>query len=85
LDGIYTISIAHPRGKCNGFFIERGKLFLKILRQHRTIRQGVTAEDFVPDQGFQTGGILYVFPGLETAELVQKIRCDPQTQLCGVA
>ena len=26
-----------------------------------------------------------IFPGLETAELAQKIRCDPQTQLCGVA
>lgn len=55
------------------------------LRQHRAIRQGGTAEDFVPDQSFQTGGILDVFPGLETAELAQKIRCDPQTQLRGAA
>ena len=26
-----------------------------------------------------------IFPGLETAELAQKIRCDPQTQLRGAA
>ena len=56
-----------------------------MLRQRRAIQQGGTAEDFVPDQSFQTGGILHVFPGLETAELAQKIRCDPQTQLRGVA
>ena len=55
------------------------------FRLHRIIRQGSSARDFVPVQSFKNGGILYVFPVFETAEMVQKIRWDPQTQLCGVA
>ena len=44
------------------------------LRLHRIIRQGSSARDFVPVQSFKNGGILYVFPVFETAEMVQKIR-----------
>ena len=58
---------------------------IKQLGQHRINRQGGIAEDFVPDQSYKAGGILYVFPSFVTAELVQKTRCDPQTHLCGVA
>ena len=58
--------------------------FLVKLGQHRINRQGGIAEDFVPDQSYKAGGILYVFPSFVTAELVQKTRCDPQTHLCGV-
>ena len=39
----------------------------------------------MPVQSFKSGGILYVFPVFETAEMVQKIRRNPLTQLCGVA
>ena len=55
------------------------------LGLHRIIRQGSSARDFVPVQSFKSGGILYVFPVFETAEMVQKIRRNPLTQLCGVA
>ena len=41
---------------------------------HRIIRQGSSARDFVPVQSFKNGGILYVFPVFETAEMAQKIR-----------
>ena len=58
---------------------------IKQLGQHRINRQGGLAEDFVPDQSYKAGGILYVFPSFVTAEPVQKTRCDPQTHLCGVA
>ena len=44
------------------------------LGLHRIIRQGSSARDFVPVQSFKNGGILYVFPVFETAEMVQKIR-----------
>ena len=60
-------------------------VYHKHLRLHRIIRQGSSARDFVPVQSFKNGGILYVFPVFETAEMVQKIRLDPLTQLCGVA
>lgn len=59
--------------------------FDQALGQQRINRQGGIAEDFVPDQSYKAGGILYVFPSFVTAELVQKTRCDPQTHLCGVA
>jgi len=36
----------------------------KKLRQHRTIRQGVSGRIFVPIQSSENGGILYVFPEL---------------------
>ena len=55
------------------------------LRQHRIIRQGSSARDLVPVQSSENAGILYVFPVFGATELVQKIRGDPQTQLCGAA
>ena len=44
----------------------------KKLRQHRTIRQGVSGRIFVPIQSSENGGILYVFPIFGTAEVEQK-------------
>jgi len=44
----------------------------EFLRQHRAIRQEVSARIFVPIQSFKNGGILYVFPIFETAEVGQK-------------
>ena len=38
--------------------------------------QELTARDFSPDEGFQSGEILCVFPALETAQLGEKIRCS---------
>ena len=46
----------------------------KILRQHRTIRQEVSARIFDPIQSSENGGILYVFPIFGTAEVEQKRR-----------
>ena len=44
----------------------------KKLRQHRTIRQGVSGRIFVPIQSSENGGILDVFPIFGTAEVEQK-------------
>ena len=44
----------------------------EILRQHRTIRQEVSARIFAPIQSSENGGILYVFPIFGTAEVGQK-------------
>ena len=41
-------------------------------------RRELTARDFSPDEGFQSGGILCVFPALETAQLGKKIRTGNQ-------
>ena len=70
--------------RCGVILLRFGIAFF-CLGLHRIIRQGSSARDFVPVQSFKNGGILYVFPVFETAEMVQKIRWDPLTQLCGVA
>ena len=44
-------------------------------------RRELTARDFSPDEGFQSGGILCVFPALETAQLGKKIRCSAEDNL----
>ena len=46
----------------------------RYFGQHRIIRQGSSARDFVPVQSSENAGILYVFPVFGTAELVQNIR-----------
>ena len=55
------------------------------LRQHRTIRQEVSARIFAPIQSSENGGILYVFPIFGTAEVGQKGGWDSKTQLRGAA
>ena len=57
----------------------------KKLRQHRTIRQGVSGRIFVPIQSSENGGILYVFPIFGTAEVEQKTAETRRTQLRGAA
>jgi hypothetical protein len=47
-------------------------MFKIALRQHRTIRQEVSARIFIPIQSSENGGILYVFPAFGTAEVEQK-------------
>ena len=56
-----------------------------VLRQHRTIRQGVSDRIFAPIQSLENEGILYVFLVFQTEEVGQKDGGDSQTQLCGVA
>ena len=41
-------------------------------------RRELTARDFSPDEGFQSGGILCVFPTFKTAQLGKKIRCSAE-------
>ena len=43
-----------------------------ILRQHRTIRQEVSDEIFVPIQSLENEGILYVFLVFQAEEVGQK-------------
>ncbi len=69
--------VVHPGKSC--YFS------IKWLRQRRTIRQELSARDFVTSQGLENAGILYVFQVFQTAGLGRKIRRRPQTQLCGVA
>ena len=60
-------------------------LFLRYLRQHRTIWQEHSAKDFASYESYKRAGILYVFPPFITARMGQKIGRRPQTQLCGDA
>lgn len=55
------------------------------LGQHRIMGQELSPRDFVPDEGLESAGILYVFPTFQTERLGQKIRRKPQLPLCGVA
>ena len=56
-----------------------------ISRQHRIIWQENWASHFAPNESLEIAGILDVFQNFQTAQLGQKGRPGPQTQLCGVA
>ena len=48
-------------------------------REARIDRRELTARDFSPDEGFKSGGILRVFPALETAQLGKRFAAQPKT------